>query len=238
MTPPEARELAALVLDHLAPRLPELAAPRGTPGRNTPVRQLYALVAKRFHALDEQETLVELARDPRNNSLARRLLAQAVIDDQEYAAALAAAVAALAAAVAALPAEERPAARTAEHAVAQPAEQPAAAGQGSEGSAEERRPRRWGGWIALAALVVLGVAGFLVVRSVVDNLSGAGGLTAQSSCTEYRQAPPEERVAAIREIGLAKGVSGADSPLVMTAIDQLCDSRPEATIGELIGRLK
>lgn len=231
MTPPEARELAALVLDRLAPRLPELAATRGTPDRSTPVHRLYALVAERLRALDEEETLAELARDPRNNSLARRLLAQAVVDDQEYATALAAAVAAL-------PAEERPAARTAEQTVAPPAEQPAAVGQGSGGPAEERRPRRLGGWIALAALVVLGVVGFLVVRSVVDNLSGAGGLTAESSCTEYRQAPPEERVAAIREIGLAKGVSGADSPLVMTAIDQLCDSRPGATIGELIGRLK
>ncbi|MEE6257368.1 hypothetical protein [Plantactinospora sonchi] len=239
MTPSEARELAAVVLERLAPRLPELAASGGTRRRDTPIHQLYALVAERLRAMDEQDALTELARDPRNDSLVRRLLASAAADDAAYATALAAAVAALPAGAAPAPRSAGRSASDGETSAPGAAEgsAPDRDGNGPDRPARERRPRRLGVWIALAALGVLAAVGFLVVRSVVDNLTNAGGLNARSTCTEYRQAPPEERVAAIRQIGLAKGVSGVDSPLVMTAIDQLCETQPEAAIGDLIGRL-
>ncbi|AVT31599.1 MULTISPECIES: hypothetical protein [unclassified Plantactinospora] len=222
MTPSEAGKLAAVVLDRLAPHLPE-AASAGGPG---PAGPLYELVAARLRALGEAEALADLVREPRNNSLVKRLLRTAATEDPGYAAELAAAVGALPAAAAAPVVADRP---------ATPAEprEPVGAVPGSGGG---RRPRRYGPWVALGAVVLLLAVGGLVVRAVLGGLSEAGGLTADSSCEEYQQAPPEERVAAIRQIGLAKGISGVDSPLVMTAVDQLCDAQPTARIGDLIAR--
>ncbi|GIG91855.1 hypothetical protein Pen02_67910 [Plantactinospora endophytica] len=222
-----------MVLDRLAPHLPEVAS-AADPGGAPPARRLYDLVAERLRTLDEQEALAELVREPRNNSLVKRLLGSAAAEDPGYAAKLAAAVAALPAQVGKSPAgQPTPRGRTA------PSEGRGPAGAVADdvpGSADGRRPRRYGPWIAVVAVVLLLVVGGLVVRAVQDGLSGAGGLTSDSTCTEYQQAPPEERVAAIRQIGLAKGISGADSPLVMTAVDQLCDAQPSARIGDLVAR--
>ncbi|MEQ4301439.1 hypothetical protein ABNF97_08620 [Plantactinospora sp. B6F1] len=226
MTPSEARNLAAVVLDRLAPHLPGIAS-TGDPG---PVRRLYDLVAGRLRTLDELDALADLLREPRNNSLVKRLLSTAATEDQGYAAELIAAIEALPSA----PAAPVPADRTASAAAAR--EPAGVAADAVPGSGGARRPRRYGPWIALGAVVVLLVVGGLVVRAVLDGLGDAGGLTADSTCEEYQQAPPEERVAAIRQIGLAKGISGVDSPLVMTAVDQLCDATPSARIGDLVAR--
>jgi hypothetical protein len=210
MTPSESRELAAVVLDRLAPRLPEAAASDdAAPG--TPIRRLYELVASRLRTLGEQDALAELVRNPRNDSLVRRLLATEATEDPTYAEELAAALEALPAAgtLVTAPAADR---------------------------ADGRRPRRYGPWVGVVAVVVLLLLGAFVARTVVNGLDGAGGLTADSGCEEYRQAPPEERVAAIRQIGLAKGISGVDSPLVMTAVDQLCETQPSAKLGDLVAR--
>lgn len=243
---PEANELAAVVLERLTPYLPRVAAPGDR--RSTPGQRLYTLVADRLTALGETEALTELVRDPRNNSLVKRLLATAATDDAGYAAALTAAVAALPSVVDpdGAAGSAPPAARSAKSATrsaksAAPSTEPpvGAAEPPTEppvGAGNGRRPGRLA-WIGLAAIVVLALAGFLIVRSTLNGLGEAGGLTAQSSCAEYRQAPPEERVAAIRQIGLAKGVSGADGPLVMAALDQLCDAQPAAKLGDLLARM-
>ncbi|GAA3748874.1 hypothetical protein GCM10022225_36400 [Plantactinospora mayteni] len=229
MTPSEARELAAVLLDRLAPHLPEVA----TAGDSDPARRLYGLVAERLRALGEQDALADLVREPRNNSLVKRLLSTAAIEDPGYAAELAAAVEALPAAAG----KPVPANRTTPAGATRPeSREPVEAAEAVPGSGGDRRPRRYGPWIAVGAVVLLLVVGGLVVRAVLDGLTDAGGLTADSTCEEYQQAPPEERVAAIRQIGLAKGISGVDSPLVMTAVDQLCDASPSARIGDLVAR--
>ncbi|MBF9132387.1 hypothetical protein I0C86_26060 [Plantactinospora sp. S1510] len=215
MTPSESRELAAAVLDRLAPRLPEAAA-SDAEASGTPIRRLHRLVADRLNALGEQDALAELVRNPRNDSLVRRLLATAATDDPTYAEELAAALEAL------------PVAGT-------PVTAPSAAEEVPP-TADGARPRRYGPWVAVVTVVILLLLGVFVARTVVHGLDGAGGLTADSGCEEYRQAPPEERVAAIRQIGLAKGISGVDSPLVMTAVDQLCKTQPSAKLGDLIAR--
>ncbi|MFY1672889.1 DUF6480 family protein [Plantactinospora sp. WMMB334] len=118
-----------------------------------------------------------------------------------------------------------------------PAESPREATGDRRETRGQPRSRRYGPWIALGAVVLLLLAAGLVVRAVLGEMTGVGGLTADSSCAEYRQAPPEERVAAIRRVGLAKGISGVDGPLVMTAIDQLCETQPSARLGDLLARL-
>lgn len=226
MTPSEARELAAAALDRLTPQLPEVATASGGRELDTPIHRLYVLVAERLRTLGEQEALAELIRYPRNNSLVRRLLADSATDDPGYAEQLAAAVDATPP-----PAEVTPS--------------PAARSSAVDGEAspratavpvETRRPRRYGPWVGVGAVVVLILVGVLVARAVDSVLTDAGGLTADSNCAEYRQAPPEERVAAIRQIGLAKGIPGVDSPLVMSAVDQLCETQPSARLGDLIAR--
>jgi len=269
----EARELAAVVLRRLAPRLPEVAAaadapgpsearvpsgPSTSPGGDDPSHRLYRLVADRLRALGEQEALAELIREPHNDSLVRRLLATAVADDAAYAAELAAAVAAMPAekaAVAAMPAEKAAvAAMPAEKAAvaAMPAEKaavaaaepagddvaPPGAGQPSAPGGAVRPDRRRALWLSLGTATVVAVLAFLVGRAVVDDLRDAGGLTSHSTCAEYRRATPEERVAAVRRIGLAKGVSDAHNPLVMAALDQLCETQPTARLGDLVERFR
>ncbi|MFC6022422.1 hypothetical protein ACFP2T_40490 [Plantactinospora solaniradicis] len=243
MTPSESRELAAVVLDRLTPRLPEVAASDdAAPG--TPIRRLYELVADRLLTLGEQDALAELVRNPRNDSLVRRLLATAATEDPRYAEELSAALGVLPAGtpVTAPAAEVTPptAAPSPPTAAPQsPDAAPSRAGEAARAGADRsdgRRPRRYGPWVGVAAVVVLLLLGAIVAWTVVDGLDGAGGLTADSGCEEYRQAPPEERVAAIRQIGLAKGISGVDSPLVMTAVDQLCETQPSAKLGDLVAR--
>lgn len=250
----EARELAAVVLRRLAPRLPEVAAaadapgpsearvpsgPSTSPGGDDPSHRLYRLVADRLRALGEQEALAELIREPHNDSLVRRLLATAVADDAAYAAELAAAVAAMPAEEAAVAAV--PPAREAAVAAAEPAGDdvaPPGAGQPSAPGGAVRPDRRRALWLSLGTATVVAVLAFLVGRAVVDDLRDAGGLTSHSTCAEYRRATPEERVAAVRRIGLAKGVSDAHNPLVMAALDQLCETQPTARLGDLVERFR
>ena len=161
----------------------------------------------------------------------RRLLTTAATEDPAYAAELAAAVAALPDSqfTAAASQSTAAASRRRERARDVPA--------GSAGDREAfRRLTRRGLAIGVGAVAVTALLGCLVGRAILDDLNDAGGLTSDSSCAEFRQAPAEDRVAAIRQIGLAKGISGVDSPLVMSAVDQLCDAQPSAKLGDMVAR--
>jgi hypothetical protein len=236
----EPDRLAAAVLARLAPHLPDLAA--GKPADPATAR-LYDLVARRLRALGEEQTLAELALDPRNNSLARRLLATAATEDPGYAAELAAALTALPPAHppdTAHPEDTRPADGSAQ--ADNPAQADGAPVPGGPASAAGsavaagRRPGRRGVLIGTAIAVGVVLVGCLVGRAMLDDLNDAGGLTSDSTCAQYRRSPAEDRVAAIRQIGLAKGVSGTDHPLVMSAVDQLCETQPDARLGDVLAR--
>jgi hypothetical protein len=233
---PDHDRLAAAVLARLAPHLPALAA--GEPAEPA-TAGLYHLVATRLRALGEEQTLAELAREPRNNSLARRLLATAATRDPGYAAKLTAALAALPAA--GPPDVVSPPDPTSPEKTARTGGPTASAGSVSGARATSavvagRRPGRRGILIGVGIAVVVVLVGCLVGRAMLSDLNDAGGLTSDSTCTQYRRAPAEDRVAAIRQIGLAKGVSGADHPLVMSAVDQLCDTQPDARLGDVLAR--
>ncbi|MDG4828930.1 hypothetical protein O7627_06365 [Solwaraspora sp. WMMD1047] len=230
----EPDRLAAAVLERLAPHLPALAAGEPT---EPATADLYHQVAERLRALGEQQTLAELAREPHNNSLARRLLATAATEDPGYAAKLTAALAALPAAPAKDTANPGDTART--DGSTQTDGPPAPDGRPSVASAAVvagRRPGRRGILIGVGIAVCVVLVGCLVGRAMLDDLNDAGGLTSDSTCAQYRRAPAEDRVAAIRQIGLAKGVSGTDHPLVMSAVDQLCESQPDQRLGDVLAR--
>jgi hypothetical protein len=175
-------------------------------------------VAARLSALGETEALAEFVRQPRNNSLVRRLLATAVHDDPAYAAELAAAVAAV------------------------PPDGPrtTAADPTPPGSPDLRpsgRGRRLSRRTLLVALAVLTVAVLvvcLVARNILADLDDSGGLTTQSTCAEFRQAPKEDRARALQAIALARGVPELDTPLALDAVTRSCAATPERRLADVV----
>ncbi|WP_326556026.1 hypothetical protein [Micromonospora sp. NBC_01796] len=222
MTTPESPDtLAGTAIERLTPYLPAIGTTGAVePGGDTAARSLHDLLAARLRAMGEAEALAEFVRQPRNNSLVRRLLTTAVHDDPAYAAELAGAVAAL-------PPdgpETTPAATRNDS-----PDRPAPVGG--------RRLSRRTLLVALAVLTVAVVVVCLVARNILGDLDDSGGLTTQSSCADFRQAPREDRSRALRAIALARGLPELDTPLALTAVTQACAAEPDSRLGDVVARL-
>ncbi|WP_329103743.1 hypothetical protein OG792_27685 [Micromonospora sp. NBC_01699] len=216
-TPDHPDPLAGTAIELLTPYLPAIGI-AGVGHGDPAVRSLYETVAARLRALGEAEALAEFVRQPRNNSLVRRLLATAVRDDPAYAAELAAAVAAV------------PPVGSQTAASAGP---PADAPDRSRSTGTRRLFRRTLlVTLAVSAVAVLVVC--LVARNILADLDDSGGLTTQSSCAEFRQAPREDRSRALRAIALARGVPELDTPLALTVVTQACASAPDRRLGDVV----
>ncbi|RKR87986.1 hypothetical protein BDK92_2289 [Micromonospora pisi] len=228
MTTPESTDaLAGAAIERLTPYLPAVGTTGpDTPGVDSAARSLHRTVAARLHALGETEALAEFVRQPRNNSLVRRLLATAIREDPAYAAELAAAVAAVPPPSAASQTPAGPATATA---AATPT--PAPPGTG-------RRFSRRALLIGLTVVVVAVAVVCLIARNILGDLDDSGGLTSQSSCADFRQAPREDRMRALQAIALARGVPELDSPFGLTAVTEACATQPERRVGDVVASFR
>lgn len=217
MTTPENTDLlAGTAIERLMPYLPAVSTAGPQPTGDPAAKSLYHAIAGRLRELGEADALADFVRQPQNNSLVRRLLATALADDPAYAAELADVVAAVPSGG---PTElPRPVAPT----VATPA--------------TSRRLSRRILLTGLAVLTVVVVLVCLVARNILGDLDNSGGLTTQSSCADFRQAPKEDRMRALAAIALARGVPELDSPLALTAVTQACDAQPTTQLGDVVAR--
>ncbi|MGW4467116.1 hypothetical protein [Micromonospora sp. NPDC004704] len=223
MTTPESPDtLAGTAIERLTPYLPAIGTTGAVePGGVTAARSLHDLLAARLRAMGEAEALAEFVRQPRNNSLVRRLLTTALHDDPAYAAELAGAVAAV------------------------PPDGPGTTPVAATRTDSQDRPAPVGGrrlsrrtlLVALAVLTVAVVVVCLVARNILGDLDDSGGLTTQSSCADFRQAPREDRSRALRAIALARGLPELDTPPALTAVTQACAAEPDSRLGDVVARL-
>ncbi|MEV4626308.1 hypothetical protein AB0J90_08460 [Micromonospora sp. NPDC049523] len=221
MTTPESPDtLAGTAIERLTPYLPAIGTTAAGRGGDTAARSLYELVAARLRALGEAEALAEFVRQPRNNSLVRRLLTTAAQDDPTYAAELADAVVAVP--------PQGPATVTADDTRTNSPDRPLPGGG--------RRLSRRTLLVALAVLTVAVAVVCLVARNILGDLDDSGGLTSQSSCADFREAPREDRTRALRAIALARGLPELDTPLALTAVTQACAAEPDSRLGDVVAR--
>ena len=226
MTTPETTDpLAGTAIERLTPYLPAISTdgPRSTVG-DAAARSLYDTVARRLRELGEAEALAEFVAQPRNNSLVRRLLTTALRGDPAYATELATAVAAV------------PPGDTATVDGAAPVDGGPPDAPDRIAPATTRRLSRRTLLIALAVLTVAVAVVCLVARNILGDLDNSGGLTTQSSCTEFRQAPRDDRIRALQAIALARDVPELDSTLALTVVTQACESQPESRLGDVVAR--
>ncbi|MFK3983690.1 hypothetical protein ACI2K4_25325 [Micromonospora sp. NPDC050397] len=240
MTSPETTDpLAGTALERLTPYLPAVGTTQ-EPGVDPAARPLYDLVAARLRAIGEAEAFADFVRQPRNDSLVRRLLATAVRDDPAYAAALTAAVAAVPAGATTSQLPDG----TAGSAVPLPLGGRVTGGSADSGttapvgSAPAPRLSRRTLLVGLGILVVVVAVVCLVARNILGNLDDSGGLTSQSTCAEFRQAPKEDRAAALRAIALARGLPELDTPLGLTAVTESCAAHPGRSLADTIATLR
>ncbi|MFI6763002.1 hypothetical protein ACIBF5_28115 [Micromonospora sp. NPDC050417] len=232
MTTPETPDaLAGAAIERLTPHLPAVGTTGpDTPGVDSAARSLHRTVAARLHELGETEALAAFVRQPRNDSLVRRLLATAIREDPAYAAELTAAVAAVppTGAVTNSPAGTTTAGTTTETAAAPPPAPPRTGGRFS------RRALL----VGLTVVVVVVAVVCLIARNILGDLDDSGGLTSQSSCADFRQAPKEDRMRALQAIALARGVPELDSPFGLTAVTEACAAQPERRVGDVIASFR
>lgn len=251
MTTPETTDpLAGTALERLTPYLPAVGT-TPAPGVDPAARSLHDLVAARLRTMGEAEAFTDFVRQPGNDSLVRRLLATAVRDDPAYAAALASAVAAVppSAAISPLPADTAPPVPPAPPMPSVPSVAPAGPVTGGTvhsdadsvppaGSVAARRLSRRTLLVGLGVLVVVVTVICLIARNILGDLDDSGGLTSQSTCAEFRQAPKDDRARALQAIALARGLPELDTPLGLTAVTEACAAHPGHSLADTIATLR
>lgn len=90
------------------------------------------------------------------------------------------------------------------------------------------------------AFVALAVVAILVVVFLIKLLTAAGGsgLTAGSTCQQFLNADPQTQQQALVDIAMSKGIGGFGSPLALPEIQYECSSEPTMTLGALVERDK
>ncbi|MFE9959208.1 hypothetical protein [Micromonospora sp. NPDC005299] len=88
-----------------------------------------------------------------------------------------------------------------------------------------------GGGILLAGLLVI------AFMYVIGQVSSGDKITQDSTCQEYLEAPSEEALRGLRQVGIELGVK-TGSPLAPPAISYACSEEPTARLGDVVLRYK
>jgi hypothetical protein len=105
------------------------------------------------------------------------------------------------------------------------------------GNQHNNKKTNFGGMVAVIAVIVVAIVAILAGRAVYDKVK-SNDLTAESTCAQFLQAPQDEELSAIRNIGIEKGVAGTGSPLALPAISYDCSGEPNARLGDVIVKFK
>jgi hypothetical protein len=81
--------------------------------------------------------------------------------------------------------------------------------------------------VRLATILILGACSLVMAAC-------GGGLTANSTCTDYLNASSQDQNAAVDSIAGQLHASNAVTPLGRPNIDYLCAQEPTATLGQVI----
>lgn len=189
----------------------------------------------------------EFKRNPRNDSLLRHLLTQAVLHDAEFRNKLARAVAAAT--------KEQPRSSATAQTITFTGSGEAQIGNrgdtfkggrvATRGASyhEDNRvsnKKSSGGFVTLAvvALVVILVVvlAVKVVPTLINKVAQGDSLTAGSTCQQFLNADEQTEEQALVNIAMSKGIGGFGSPLALPEIRFECSSEPTMTLGALVER--
>lgn len=97
----------------------------------------------------------------------------------------------------------------------------------------------------IGVLVFLGIAAAIIVivlivkgASLLAKQSHDGGLTAASSCQQFLNTDEQTEQQALVDIAMSKGIGGFGSPLALPEIRYECSGAPTMTLGAIIERDK
>jgi hypothetical protein len=246
----QANEVVGQAIAVLGP----IAAGGANVAQGVATRVLGDMVAERLRGDGHASAWEEFQHNPRNDSLVRHLLQQAVVQDASFRSRLDEAVRAAASA--------RPrnsgqqtinitgsgAAQIGDR--GDTIEDSRVATRGgtyhegdihNEGDRVTHKKSNAGGFVALAvvALVVIGLA-VLLIRGAAGALHKAhdNGLTATSTCEQFLNIDESTEQQALVDIAISKGIGGFGSPLALPEIRYECSSAPTMTLGAIVERDK
>jgi hypothetical protein len=99
---------------------------------------------------------------------------------------------------------------------------------------------------AIATVTVIGVVLVVLAMVAVKSLSGSAGtppsqdagLTAVSTCQQFMNTDQQTEQQALVDIAMSKGIGGFGSPLALPEIRYECSSQPTMTMGAIVQRDK
>jgi hypothetical protein len=93
--------------------------------------------------------------------------------------------------------------------------------------------------LVVAALVVIAIV-LVIVKGLSAILKGShdGGLTASSTCQQFLNTDEQTEQQALVDIAMSKGIGGFGSPLALPEIRYECSSEPTMTMGAIVERDK
>lgn len=212
-------DLASSAIEALAPHLPAIGRNDLRTAQEMAAKGLYDLIAAAFRRIGEQYTFNAWVNDPRDHTVVSKLLAATMKAD---------------------PGLTRDINEAVHHVNSNHVDQRGARAGGDLAGRDinkNRTTHHSGGLLAILAVVaVAALLGWGAV-AIVNKLTG-DTLTADSTCSQFLQAPQDQELSAIRQIGQTEGVAGIGSPLALPAISYSCSGEPTAKLGAVIATFK
>ncbi len=215
-------DLASSAMAALAPYLPAIRANRVHASNDIAAQALYELVGTALRQIGAQVSWEAYLSDPSLETMIKRLLADSLNKNPDLAQHIDKAVTRV----------------TNDYSTTNTNQSGAQVGRGGTMAGRDVTHKRTnnGGIIAVIAVIIVAAIAIVVGRAVYHSVNS--GLTADSSCSQFLQAPQDEEVRAIRTIGIDEGVSGTGSPLALPAISYSCSGQPSARLGDVIASFR
>jgi hypothetical protein len=215
-------------IEILIPCLPAAAHVGARVGEGAAAHALYEVVARKLRRGAENEALADFTTNPADSSLVRRLLRQAIRDDPQFAAELAAAVAAASMTVSTNTVSQ------AGNVVSGDMAGRDVVRNSSTTSTTHNKKTNNGGIVFGVVVIVAVIAACLIGRSLLNSAS-TGGLTASSTCQDYLQsADVAAKQKVMKKLYLDKNKPHlAADPFIIQNTEYFCGNSPKTTLGQL-----
>jgi len=216
-------DLASSAFAALSPYLPAISRTSAHTSQEVAARALYELLGSALRQIGARSAWDAYLGDPSATATVERLLASAMDKSSDLARDVERAVHEV----------------TNDNSYTYSNQSGAQAGRGGNivGRDQNNNKTNYGGIVAVIAVIVVAVVAILAGRAVYESVKSSG-LSADSTCNEFLQAPQDEELRAIRKIGVDEGVNGTGSPLALPAISYACSGQPNARLGEVIARFR
>lgn len=221
-------ELASSAVEALSPYLPAIGQVAYRAGQNVAARTLHGLISTAFREIGAESVWDRFTDDPRDPSTVEKMLASALTSNPRLAEDIDKAVETLN--------HDQSSRITNQIGNTLGKGATNVGGDYTRGSHNTTNNHKKSG--AFVAVVVVVVLAFVIVVLVAYTKSKGDSLSADSTCSDFLQAPQDEELTALRKIGADAGVAGIGSPLALPAVSYSCSGSPDAKLGDVIVKFK